>query len=119
MKYLLPIFKKGTSLLLIIFLTTVVATAQEFSNGVRKGVIRVKFTSEMTQSLSQMQVSSSKGRLFTGMQSFDIAAQKATAKTMYRLFPYDARYESKLRKHGLHLWYIVEIDEKVDPKTAV
>ena len=35
------------------------------------------------------------------------------------MFLYDEKNEQKLRKHGLHLWYIVEIDESVDPKAAV
>ena len=30
-----------------------------------------------------------------------------------------AKHETQLRKHGLHLWYVVEIAEGVDPKTAV
>src|SRR5689334_5123951 len=112
MKYLLRILKNGTSLLLIIFLTTVAATAQEFSNGMRKGVIKVKFTSEMSQSLSQAQVKSTKSGLSTGIQILDVTARKVSAKNIYRLFPYDPKFESKLQKHGLHLWYIVEIDEK-------
>ena len=37
---------------------------------------------------------------------------------MYRLFPYDAKNEARMRRHGLHLWYVVEIDENIDPKIA-
>ena len=118
MQYFLPCLKRGLLLLSVVLLTTVLAVAQEFTNGARKGVIKVKFTKETTQSLSQMKVQSG-SLLTTGMQRFDAAAKRASAKNMYRLFPYDAKHEAKLRKHGLHLWYVVEIDKNLDPKTAV
>jgi subtilisin family serine protease len=84
-------------------------------------MIKVKFSPEMTTTLSQMKVNANakKGGLSTGMETFDATAKKSKATNLYRLFPYDARYESKLRKHGLHLWYVVEIDDNIDPKTAV
>ncbi|MFZ6009552.1 MAG: S8 family serine peptidase, partial [Bacteroidota bacterium] len=64
-----------------------------------------------------MRVHSGK-ELTTGMQAFDAVAKTTTAKNMYRLFPYDPQHESKLRKHGLHLWYVVELDPATNPKQA-
>jgi subtilisin family serine protease len=119
MQYFLPSLKRGMLLLGAILLTTVLAFAQEFTNGVRRGVVKVKFTNEMSQSLAQMKVQSAGDVLSTGMQRFDAAAKRTSAKNMYRLFPYDPKFEAKLRKHGLHLWYVVEIDKNLDPKTAV
>lgn len=119
MQYFLPCLKRGMLLLGAILLTSVLAFAQEFTNGVRRGVVKVKFTNEMSQSLSQMKVQSAGDVLSTGMQRFDAAARRSSAKNMYRLFPYDPKFEAKLRKHGLHLWYVVEIDKNLDPKTAV
>jgi len=101
------------------FLCTTAVWAQVYQNGVRKGMVKVKFTSSMTTSLSQMKVSAKSSGLTTGIETFDAVAKTTQATNMYRLFPYDAKYESKLRKHGLHLWYVVEIKENADPTTAV
>ncbi|MCI0751672.1 MAG: S8 family serine peptidase, partial [Flammeovirgaceae bacterium] len=102
---------------LLLAITSVAWSQSEFNNGIRKGVVKVKFTSAMTTSLSQMTVTARSSGLTTGMTQFDAVAKTAKAKNMYRLFPYDAKYENKLRKHGLHLWYLVEVDENADPKT--
>lgn len=102
--------------LFLVCLNTAWAQQEIFQNGVRKGMVKVKFTSAMTTSLTSTQVNARNGKLTTGIQPFDAVAQQSNATKMYRLFPYDARYENKLRKHGLHLWYVVEIDANADPK---
>lgn len=93
--------------------------AQVYKNGIRQGQIKVKFAAEMTNTLSQTTVNARTSGFITGIQSVDMAAKATKANNMYRLFPYDPKFEHKLRKHGLHLWYVVEIDETVDPKAAV
>ncbi len=93
--------------------------AQVYQNGIRKGQIKVKFNSSMTTSLSQMKVSARTSGLTTGMQRFDAVAKQTSATNMYRLFPGNAANENKLHKHGLDLWYVVEIRDNVDPKTAI
>jgi subtilisin family serine protease len=105
--------------LVLFLLSSVVGWTQVYQNGVRKGMVKVKFSQAMATSLGQVQVNAKSSGLTTGIQSIDAVAKNAKATNMYRLFPYDAKYENKLRKHGLHLWYVVEIDENVDPKTAV
>lgn len=90
-----------------------------YKDGVRQGRIKVKFTPEMTTTLGRMNPSARTEGVSTGVQSLDHVAAEARATTMYRLFPYDPRFEAKLRKHGLHLWYIVELDTSVDPRLAV
>jgi subtilisin family serine protease len=92
--------------------------SQVYQNGVRKGMVKVKFNSSMTRSLSEMTVHAKKSGLTTGMPGFDAVAKTTKATNLERLFPYDPKFESKLRRHGLHLWYVVEIDENVDPKSA-
>jgi subtilisin family serine protease len=105
-----------TVLLLIGFQT---AQSQTFKDGIRQGIVKVKFKRELSETLTTMKISARSNALTTGMQKFDVAAKAASASNMYRLFPYDAKNESKLRKHGLHLWYVVEVNEQVDPKIAV
>jgi subtilisin family serine protease len=105
---------------LLILVSTVHVTAQsQFDNGIKKGMVKVKFTQTTTTILPQSKVNARNNRLTTGMAAFDVAANAVQAHTMYRLFPYDAKNEHKLRKHGLHLWYVIEMDESVDPKAAV
>src|SRR6478609_8619479 len=109
-------------LIVVVFLLSLsMAWAQQptFKDGIRAGQIKVKFKPEMSSTLSQTTVNARTSGFSTGIQSVDNAAKATKASNMYRLFPYDPKFESKLRKHGLHLWYVVEIDEATDPKVAV
>lgn len=112
---------KSLLIVVVFFLSLSMAWAQQptFKDGIRAGQIKVKFTPEMTSTLSQTTVNARTSGFSTGIQSLDNTAKTTKARTMYRLFPYDPKFESKLRKHGLHLWYVVEIDQTIDPKTAV
>src|SRR5688572_19033255 len=92
---------------------------QVFQDGVRKGVVKVKFSPTVSTSLSHIQVNARSKSVTTGIASVDAVAKVTSASNMYRLFPANAKNENKLRKHGLDLWYVVEIAENVDPKTAV
>lgn len=94
------------------------AWAQEYQNGIRKGMVKVKFSSSVAPTLSSIPPNA-KSKPTTGIASFDAVAKKTSATSMYRLFPYDPRHESKLKKHGLDLWYVVEIEDHVDPKVAI
>ncbi len=93
--------------------------AQSLQNSIKKGMIKVKFSTEMASILSDARVSASSKGLTTGIPSIDAVARKVSATNMYRLFPYDANNESNLQKQGLHLWYVVEINEKTDLNIAV
>jgi len=116
--YLLNILRR-VLVIAVLLASCLIGWTQEYHNGVRKGMIKVKFSTTTSTSLGRIQVNARSGKLTTGIAAVDQAAESASATNMYRLFPYDAKNESKLRKHGLHLWYVVEIAEDVDPKTAV
>ncbi|GAA4839235.1 S8 family serine peptidase [Algivirga pacifica] len=89
-----------------------------YVNGVGQGVIRVKFKENVN--VDALRVSqSSAGTLRVGMTAFDAQAATFGATTMRRVFPYDARFEHKLRKHGLHLWYEIHMDASQDEISAV
>jgi hypothetical protein len=116
--YLTTVFK--CFLIVLLLASQTMAWAQPtYKDGVKQGQIKVKFTSEMSSTLSQTTVHARTSGFTTGIQTLDATAKSTKAKNMYRLFPYDPKFESKLRKHGLHLWYVVEVDETTDPKTAV
>src|SRR5688572_5331098 len=116
--YLLVISRR-VFLIGVLLASSLIGWTQEYHNGVRKGMIKVKFSPTTSASLGQIQVNARLDKLTTGIKAFDDAAQTMSATNMYRLFPYDPKHETQLRKHGLHLWYVVEIGEGVDPKTAV
>jgi subtilisin family serine protease len=104
---------------LFITITMTAWSQVSFKNGIKQGQIKVKFKPEMTTSLNQVRVNARTSGFTTGIQALDETAKSTKASNMVRLFPYDAKFEAKLQKHGLHLWYVISIDETVDPKTAV
>ncbi len=116
--YLLNMTRRVLLIGMFLFCTAA-GWAQTYQNGIRKGQIKVKFTSSMTAILGRMKVSARSSGFTTGIQSLDATAKKASATNMYRLFPANAKNENKLHKHGLDLWYVVEIKDNVDPKMAV
>ncbi|KXX68022.1 S8 family serine peptidase [Flammeovirga sp. SJP92] len=96
-------------LLAAVFNTSVTYAQQPviFSEGVAQGVIRVKFKE---QTDARLQVTPMNGGIATlGIAAFDATAQQYEAQNMRRVFPYNAKFEHKLRKHGLHLWYQMEV----------
>lgn len=88
------------------------------TGGVQAGRVKVKVTSEASSALTSTTARLSNG-IATGIRSFDAVASQVKATRMYRLFPYNKKNESKLRKHNLHLWYIVEVDANADPHEVV
>lgn len=101
-------------------LNTSVSFAQQpvvYSEGVAQGIIRVKFT-EPTD--ARLQVTPMNGGIATlGIATFDATAHQYAAKNMRRVFPYNAKFEHKLRKHGLHLWYQMEVTSGVSAEAVV
>lgn len=59
----------------------------------------------------------------TAMQAlpslFSSTLQRLGASSMEPLFPIDPRYEGRMRRAGLDLWYVVRFDEKQDLKAAM
>jgi hypothetical protein len=103
----------------VLFLLVLTGQAQGFQNGIRKAMIKVKFSTEMTDALSRIQIKAGSNSFTTGVASIDAVAKATSATNMYRLFPYDRKNESNLQKQGLHLWYVVEVNEKTDIEIAV
>ena len=83
-------------LLAVLLLCATAGWSQVYKNNVRKGMVKVKFTSTMTNSLSEIDIKAKKSGLTTGMTGFDAVAKATSATNMRRLFPYDAKYENKL-----------------------
>ncbi|WP_372642249.1 S8 family serine peptidase [Ancylomarina sp.] len=82
--------------------------AQEFENGVKKGVIRVKFKPELSAVTKNFKTTR-KG-IKTEITAFDAVSQQFSAYQLERVFPYAPAFDDRHRKHGLHLWYEVKFD---------
>lgn len=48
-----------------------------------------------------------------------LALNEVKAEKVERLFPIDPRYEGRKRRMGMHLWYIVTVDEHTDMAQAM
>lgn len=83
-----------------------------------KGVLRVKIRPELTENFSALPRTRG-GVVRTGITPFDNISQKVKAVTMKRVFPYAPKYEEKMRKHGLHLWYEIRYDKDITPEEAI
>jgi subtilisin family serine protease len=95
--------------LLFLMLMAGVVTAQEAQ--IQKGVLRIKIKAAHGAKLEQ----SSNGRVVadaksTGIKSLNALNASYKATSMKRVFPDAGKFEARHRKHGLHLWYEVQID---------
>lgn len=58
------------------------------------------------------------GIVSTGIQPLDKINKDIKAVEMKRVFPYAPKFEERMRKHGLHLWYEISYDAKLTPEQA-
>ncbi|MDE5612564.1 MAG: S8 family serine peptidase [Odoribacter sp.] len=79
-----------------------------------KGQLQVKFR-ELSQDLV---VTPTATGLETDSRELTDAVNRIGGVRMERLFPYAGKFEARTRKAGLHLWYKVYFDEKVNPDVA-
>lgn len=118
------LYKRGNYFLwlLIFSLWSVFSYGQQkiFKNGVRQGTVKVKFTRSLSPTLKQLNLNTKGNKLTIGIQSFDKISENVGAINMHRLFPENPnpKLEAKLKKHGLDLWYVVEMNPNEDPAQA-
>lgn len=83
-----------------------------------RGELLVKFTPEVSEMLDKAGLTKSgenDSRMSrSGVPSFDEVLDIVKGYELERVFPVDVRHESRTRKDGLHLWYIVRFDEAED-----
>ena len=112
--------------LLILALCAWVWTSAQSPGKIAPGVVLVEVTPEMAEILENQ--GSNTGKLMsrsanesvrTGVSSFDAISRKYNTSVVKRLFPYHPKYEARQKKHGLHLWYTLKIDENVNLSQAV
>jgi subtilisin family serine protease len=90
------------------------------STDVEPGIVRLKLTESFA---TQMEASplryTSSQVVQTGVTAFDQVHRQFQARQMKRVFPDAGKFEAKHRKHGLHLWYEVQVDQKTSLQSAL
>ncbi len=110
------------SFILLIFLLgfrVSAQTLQQYENGVLKGVLKVKLKPEVVVSPKGLKASSVDGIARVGIQSIDNLNTETRANKMVRVFQYSPQFETRHQKHGLHLWYKIEVGANQDIKAIV
>ncbi|WP_282037003.1 S8 family serine peptidase [Saccharicrinis aurantiacus] len=86
---------------------------EQFSNGQLKGAIKVKVKPEMVVSPNGLKsIKGAQGFANVGISGIDKLNVQFKAVKMERLFPYSAKHEIRHQKHGLHLWYKIEVESE-------
>jgi gliding motility-associated-like protein len=87
---------------------------------VRPGAIQVKLTPETEQHLYSVAtpLTATGTPLQVGIKPLDVVHTTYKASKMQPIFRVGGKYEERQRKHGLHLWYEITIDEQADLHSA-
>ncbi|WP_066219178.1 S8 family serine peptidase [Formosa haliotis] len=106
-------------LVLLLFCTALSfgQTPQSYNNkGELQGVVRIKVTKPVATILKTAPLQTQRGIVTTGISAIDEVSKQSQATHLTRLFPENPnpRLEAKLRKHGLDLWYEVQINPNQD-----
>lgn len=84
-----------------------------------QGKIRVKFKSDTDIKVIEALSGKTKSPVTrTGIAAFDALGGEYGIKSVRRLFPYSPKFEARHRKHGLDLWYELEIDSTLNTRSA-
>ncbi|MCU4176897.1 S8 family serine peptidase [Carboxylicivirga sp. N1Y90] len=94
-------------------------TLQQYENGVLKGAIKVKLRPEVVVSPQGLKSFSVDGIAKVGVTAIDKLNVEHKVNKMERVFPYSPKFETRHQKHGLHLWYRIEIEDDQDIKELV
>ncbi|WP_224488735.1 S8 family serine peptidase [Robertkochia flava] len=113
------LFKKLGVLTLVLWMAgslNVMAQNKDFV----PGKVRVKIKPNQVEMVAKgMKKSTAIGQLKIGLSSFDKISAKFAATKMERVFPHAGKNESRHIKHGLHLWYEIDVENEADLLTVV
>ena len=89
------------------------------TDGFVQGKIRIKFKPGTDVEAIEACVARNAGPATrTGIAAMDAMAGRYGVKSVRRLFRHSPKFEKRHRKHGLHLWYEVEIDTTINTRSA-
>lgn len=90
---------------------------QEPAPVVKQGVVRIKVTDEFAGTLGNTPRTRNSG-VRTGLDQLDNINRQVKAVRMQRVFPFSPKYEERMKKHGLDLWYDVKYDNAIAPENV-
>lgn len=86
---------------------------------VKNGVVRIKVTDELAQTLGDNGPKTRSGVIKTGWTKLDEVGRQMKVIRMQRVFPYAPKFEERMKKHGLNLWYDVKYEKEIKPQNVV
>lgn len=108
---------KCVVLVLLMLMNGLASTAQYAEPLTKQGVFWIKMKPELSEQVSELK-STDGSTIEVGIYPMDNLAATYGATQMKRLFRYDPKFEHKLQKHGLHLWYEVSYSGRADVMTV-
>jgi len=101
---------------LLIGLILLVSTTFAQNRGLVQGKVRIKLSADIQPVVEKnLKISlNSTGEIHTGIKQIDILNKEYKAVKMRRIFPYAGKNEAKHIKHGLNLWYELDVDNTAD-----
>jgi subtilisin family serine protease len=96
------------------------AFGQQKKGEIAPGVLHVKVTEQFAAHLERNpRKKNAENVLLTGNQSVDAVHKRFKVHGMTRVFRPAGKYEIKHQKHGLHLWYTIQLDSSESVDAAV
>ena len=85
-------------------------SGQDSDEGIVKGWVRIKLNDNSEPLRTGV---FTRGEIQTGNPQLDEIVEKLGVTEVYRTIPDGGKFEARRRRHGLHLWYDLKIDDKV------
>ncbi|WP_430815938.1 S8 family serine peptidase [Carboxylicivirga sp. RSCT41] len=108
---------KCVLLVLLMLMNGSASFAQNAEPLTKQGVFWIKMKPELSEQVKELK-STDGSPIEVGIYPMDNLAATYGATQMKRLFRYDPKFEHKLQKHGLHLWYEVSYSGRADVMTV-
>ncbi len=105
-------------MLLVLGVNLMNSSAQNYKDGVLQGTFRVKLNPAIGEAVKFTKAADGQ-TIQTGIQALDNLNTKYSVVNMKRVFSYSPKFEHKLQKHGLDLWYEVQYLGTQDTKDVV
>ncbi|MCF6356751.1 MAG: S8 family serine peptidase, partial [Draconibacterium sp.] len=93
---------------MLLFFMAIIVSQVLWAQGNESSVLRIKIVPSLGETVKP-QKSDIDSIINTGVVALDALNRKYAIVKMKRVFPYSAKYESRHKKHGLHLWYDLEV----------
>ncbi|MBR8536398.1 S8 family serine peptidase [Carboxylicivirga sediminis] len=113
--------RKFMLLLMSVFIFTVAHTQhlQTYKNGKLQGAFKIKLKPSLVVEPSGLKSKTVSGYSEVGIKAVDQLNMQYEAVKIERLIPYSSKHDIKHQKHGLHLWYKVEIETEAQLESVI